>query len=255
MYDFNYSAYEPVNAVAGQAKLKVYLCPSVPRNSSGVTYTIPAALLSGVGLSTADVSLTNAGAIDYVPTTRVREEFLNIAYNTNTYTEPLEGWGKGGLFNPVLGVFDEVPEGARIRDQTDGTSNTIMIGEMASRNDLYRRGRRVTSTAPFDEAFFQSLVAGGAWVDPFGGNWELTGRPYDGGTGPQWFGPCAINCSNAKTHPHRALQDAAGLYSWHTGGALVLLGDGSVHFLSENLSSAIIAGLVTRSGNETVGDF
>ena len=255
MYDFNYSAYEPVNAVAGQAKLKVYLCPSVPRNSSGVTYTIPAALLSGVGLSTADVSLTNAGAIDYVPTTRVREEFLNIAYNTNTYTEPLEGWGKGGLFNPVLGVFDEVPEGARIRDPTDGTSNTIMIGEMASRNDLYRRGRRVTSTAPFDEAFFQSLVAGGAWVDPFGGNWELTGRPYDGGTGPQWFGPCAINCSNAKTHPHRALQDAAGLYSWHTGGALVLLGDGSVHFLSENLSSAIIAGLVTRSGNETVGDF
>ncbi|MCA9077656.1 MAG: DUF1559 domain-containing protein [Planctomycetaceae bacterium] len=254
-YDFNASAWDPVNAVAGQANIEAYLCPSSPRGDDGVTYSIPAALVSGIGLSTLDLNLNNAGAIDYVPTTRVREEFLNIAYNTSTYTDPLEGWGKGAIFNVALGLLDELPEGGRIRDLSDGTSNTMMIGELASRNALYRGRDKVEIAAPLDEAFMQDLVSGGAWVDPFGGNWELTGRPYDGGNGTDWFGPCSVNCSNAKTNPHQALQDAAGLYSWHTGGAQALLGDGSVHFLSENISGVIMSSLISRAGGEVGGNF
>lgn len=259
-YDFTRGAFEPgANATAGQAKLSVYICPSTPRTSSGVTYSIPAALLAPAGLSTADWSLTDAGATDYVCTNRVRPEFLNIAYNTTTYTSSnttaMDGWAMGFMGNQTLGI-PEVGSGGKIGHLTDGTSNTMIIGELAGRNTLFRKARQAISPAsPIDEAAYQAVAAGGAWVDPFNGNWELTGRPYDGGNGTQWNGPCGINCSNAKTNPHRALQDAAGLYSWHTGGAQMVLGDGSVRFLSENISGITLSQLITRAGGEVVGEF
>jgi type II secretory pathway pseudopilin PulG len=258
-YDMNFSAWEPRNAAAGRTKLPAYLCPSTPRSSKSITYTIPAALLMSAGLSTADLSLTDAGACDYIVTNRVRPEFLNIAYNVGTFTSAstsqMDGWAMGFMGNKNLPI-PEPGSGGNMRDQTDGTSNTMIIGELAGRNTLYRKGgRSVAPASASDEAAFQSIIGGGAWVDPFNGNWELTGRPYDGGTGTQWNGPCAVNCSNAKTNPHRALQDAAGLYSWHTGGAQILLGDGSVRFISENISGINMASLVSRGGGEVLGEF
>ena len=256
-YDFNYSAFEPKNAAVGQAKLNAFLCPSTPRAGNGISYSIPGSLLSSVGLSTATWTLTNAGATDYVCTNRVRPEFLNIVYNTTTYTQPLDGWAMGGTRNANFPPSSwNIPNGARMADLIDGSSNTMMVGEMAGRNTLYRAGNKpISAASATDEAAYQTILSGGAWIDPFGGNWELTGRPYDGGNGSTWNGPCPINCSNAKTNPHRALQDAAGLYSWHTGGAHGLMGDGSVRFLSQNISGITMAGLVSRMGSEVLGDF
>lgn len=45
-------------------------------------------------------------------------------------------------------------------------------------------------------------------------------------------------------------EEAAG--SWHPGGAMFLMGDGSVQFLSENIDMRIYRGLSTRNGGETV---
>lgn len=47
----------------------------------------------------------------------------------------------------------------------------------------------------------------------------------------------------------------AGFSSWHTGGAQVVLGDGTVRFLSENIDPTILTNLMRRSGGETLGDF
>ena len=44
-------------------------------------------------------------------------------------------------------------------------------------------------------------------------------------------------------------------YSFHTGGAHFLLGDGSVRFISENISFATFIGLATPAGSEVVGEF
>ena len=253
IYNFNLSAYEPSNAAAVQAKLAAYICPSTPRSGKGITYTLPKAAAGG--LLTADAVLTDAGASDYVAITRVKPAFLNIAYNTNTYTTDLEGWGKGGvcIAIPALAGSQTIPDGGALRDITDGTSNTIMIGELAGRNTLYRTGNIAVSPAsPADEAAFQQFASGGAWADPFNGVWELSGRNYDG-TGTQ--GPCGINCSNAKMTPARVFQYAAGLYAWHTGGAHVLMGDGSVRFLSQNLSGITLSQLISRAGGEAVGEF
>ena len=254
-YNFNMSAYDPVNAAAGQTKLTAFLCPSTPRASNSVTYTIPGSLLGSVGLSTANWTLTNAGATDYVCTNRVRDKFLNVVFN-NTGNAVQDGWAMGGTMNPNFPVSAwNIPSGGKLSDMTDGTSNTMMVGELAGRNSLYHAQRQVIAPASAsDEAALQSIIGGGAWICPFGGNWELSGRPYDGGTNTD-RGPCPINCSNAKLSVTKPLQDAAGLYSWHVGGAHGLLADGSVRFLNQNISGITFAALVSRSGGEVIGEF
>lgn len=257
-YDSSLSAWDANNLAAVQTVISGYLCPSSPRAGNSISYTIPSAVASSLFLSSLDMTLDSAGAIDYVSTTTVSGEFLDIVNNTSGSEDKL-GWGLGGMINSTLGAVVAIPLAGRIRDLTDGTSNTIMIGEMASRNQLYR-GRQPVAITPMsmggtDEGAFQDVAGGGAWADPFNGNWELSGRPFDGGSGAEDEGPCFINCSNAKTHPNNSLQDAAGLYSWHTGGALVLLGDGSVQFLSENMDGGTFGDMVSGAGGEIIGEF
>ncbi len=56
--------------------------------------------------------------------------------------------------------------------------------------------------------------------------------------------------------PGRERHHSDGLMSsYHTGGVQVLLADGSVHFLSENIDPEVISSLITRNGGEDVGDF
>ncbi len=45
------------------------------------------------------------------------------------------------------------------------------------------------------------------------------------------------------------------IFSFHTGGAHVLLADGSARFLNENLDTRVLRSLITRSEGEVVGDF
>jgi prepilin-type processing-associated H-X9-DG protein len=51
-------------------------------------------------------------------------------------------------------------------------------------------------------------------------------------------GPCAVNCQNGED-----------LYSFHPGGANVLMGDGSVHMLNSNISlTTVLELLVPNDG-------
>jgi prepilin-type processing-associated H-X9-DG protein len=43
--------------------------------------------------------------------------------------------------------------------------------------------------------------------------------------------------------------------SWHPSGAHFLMGDGSVHWLSENMDLRVYQALSTRAGNETGTEF
>jgi prepilin-type processing-associated H-X9-DG protein len=46
-----------------------------------------------------------------------------------------------------------------------------------------------------------------------------------------------------------------GPRSWHTGTAQVLLGDGSVRMLSDNIDTALHRSLHSKDGGEVVSDF
>ena len=51
------------------------------------------------------------------------------------------------------------------------------------------------------------------------------------------------------------IDEPQGASSTHTGGVHALLADGSVRFLSKNLSPEILRALITIHGNEAIGDF
>ena len=252
LYNFNYSCYEPVNQPAGQKSISIYLCPSTPRSneSTSITYTLPMAYTGG--LATADLNVINAAACDYVTTTGVRDVFLQIAYSNNSAND-LEGWANLARVspNPAYAAAQVIPKGGSIRDMTDGASNTIILGELAGRNLVYRTGQKIV-TASDPEAQFQAIFGGGAWVDINNGEWELSGRNYDG-SGVS--GPCAINCSNARIDSNGDTRHAAGLFSFHAGGAYIVLGDGSVRFLKQNIAGTTFASLISRSGGEIIGEF
>ena len=262
-YNYNLTAWDPANATVGQTVVPGYLCPSTPRaGAANVTYTIPKIIWGG--LISANLSLTNAASADYITLNRVDSGFMDTASGTSTFTSDLHGWAQGGIVsnNPAYTPSaSAVADGGRIADVTDGMSNTLIIGEVCGRNALYRTGYQqvVASGALTDEATWNSFLGGGAWIDPLNGNWELIGRNPDG-TGnfdgeSTYGGTCFINCSNARAQYKQPFQLAAGLYSWHAGGAQVLIGDGRVQLLSQNMDGLTFGGLISRSGGETPGNY
>lgn len=107
----------------------------------------------------------------------------------------------------------------RIRDITDGTSNTLMMGERSLKPGA-PTGQRQTGAIVWgrhsaSDAGFKFRVA---WPINFGNpNTSATGIAGDNG--------CARH----------------GISSEHTGGAQFLLGDGSVRFISENIAHNPVA--------------
>jgi len=239
------SEWSAVNALAVSRFVKGYTCPSNPLAERHNTYTIPAGTLfdSGFPPTAAPVTLTNGGPIDYIVTSGVRGDFSNKAQLDGWLATDRTGWATwsiGVLDVPVPGTGGE---GGRIRDITDGTSNTTLICELAGRNTLYRLQTPVPLTDPEAQANF--VTAGGNWADFLNGENWLEGRRADG-TDSGNGGECPINCSNAR---------GAGAYSFHVGGAFFLFADGSVHFINQNINLATLASLVTRQNDDIPGEF
>ena len=78
--------------------------------------------------------------------------------------------------------------------------------------------------------------AGASWAGP--GLLQGRGSTFNGAT---LLGPCAINCTNQRE-----------VYSFHPGGANVVLADGSVRFLQAVTDIRVLARLITRAGGEVV---
>ncbi|WP_437191853.1 DUF1559 family PulG-like putative transporter [Planctomicrobium sp. SH527] len=123
---------------------------------------------------------------------------------------------------------------------TDGTSNTILLGERVGGGEIFAKrtidSARTTSDGPAN---------GGAWGDLLNGEHWVGGSLYDGQPGTNG-GPCIMNCTNSRN---------TGYYSFHEGGAQFLMGDGVVRFVSANIAASTFAALITRAGDEIVGEF
>lgn len=126
----------------------------------------------------------------------------------------------------------------RIRDVTDGTSNTVMAAEILIVKDVSRHDIRGRYYNTYDG---NTLVTTALPPNPTVGDRTATGN-CDGTVNLR--APCASSGDN-------------GTYSrsMHVGGAHALLADGGVRFISDNISSLTFQNLGTRAGNEVVGEF
>jgi prepilin-type N-terminal cleavage/methylation domain-containing protein/prepilin-type processing-associated H-X9-DG protein len=129
-------------------------------------------------------------------------------------------------------------EGALIHDSPtpvinifDGTSNTILLAEVAGKPELWQNG--------LDQGVhINDFIAGqGGWADATSPGGLFAGSSSDGAVSP---GNCAVNCSNQY-----------GFYSFHQSGCNVLMCDGSVQFKSTGTSTKIACELLTARGAET----
>ncbi len=124
----------------------------------------------------------------------------------------------------------------------DGTSNTIMLGECAGREDVWRK--RVMTKLDYVANY---RARGGAWstndnVYTIG---QRVTSNYGSGTSAI---PGNLQINNSNEYGHI-------FYSFHDGGANFVFADGSVRFLGERMDLKLLASLVTRAGGEPVGEF
>jgi prepilin-type N-terminal cleavage/methylation domain-containing protein/prepilin-type processing-associated H-X9-DG protein len=188
--------------------LKILECPSAPQDHSYMNYSLPPPF---------NFVSWNGSSSDYGPEIGVDPNFL----------APFLGLPAGQNLQGAL----QPDKNIRIGDITDGTSNTILIAEIAARPNLWRAGKQVVGSVTY-------FSGAGGWGDATSGNAQLYGSSADGTMFP---GACGINCSND-----------FGLYSFHTGGANVVLADGSVHFLKTTTDILSLVALITRAGGEII---
>jgi prepilin-type N-terminal cleavage/methylation domain-containing protein/prepilin-type processing-associated H-X9-DG protein len=93
--------------------------------------------------------------------------------------------------------------------------------------------------------------------------WRGAGSTALRGRGTCWAAEGALNTqTNGYTTPNSIIPDLvmhhSGYFaprSWHRGGANVLLGDGSVRFLRDEVDTTLHRALYSRNGGEVIGPF
>ena len=259
-YNTQVPPWAPANALAVATKLNVYMCPSTPRASSVNVISMTDVEATAIFGGTQTAISYTGGASDYLTFDKSNNSYNNTAgtaqgyYQTNNRNE-----GPLGEFNTSVFAADppQISDrimSTKISDVRDGTSNTMMIEEVAGRNVLYAAGGvpvPVVTAALTDVAYQQQLAGGGCWADyavpTRPQSMQFSGQPNGTNTGFV-TGSCFMNCSNSRSF-------GTGGYSFHSGGINVLLADGASRFISQNVSGVTYRALISRDEGDPVGEF
>lgn len=148
-------------------------------------------------------------------------------------------------------------EAIKITDATDGSSNTLMVGEYSDwlfDQDGTKRDYRSSGQHGFIIGWHHegrpNGNAGGHQTDARVFNCATLRYRLNQKTGwTNWPGDCGGTglCSNASQN--------IPFNSPHQGGVQFLLGDGSVQFISDSIDFATLARLCVRNDGQPVGDY
>jgi prepilin-type N-terminal cleavage/methylation domain-containing protein/prepilin-type processing-associated H-X9-DG protein len=206
LYNYNLNWYDPANGPAISFPIKVFNCPSAP---SGRTDQV-------VDVNGNPTGTTGAEG-DYFAPNSVQAFWWPAAQQAAAGDEVQAAAMTQNVIRPLAEI-------------SDGTSNTLLISELAGRPFYYIKGVLQSTEG---ERF-------PAWWGPWASyNCDIYKTWSDDGLTPGGF--CTINCNNSW-----------GIYAFHTGGANAVFVDGSVHFLAVGLDRDVFAALVTRAGGEII---
>ena len=217
------------NKVISQMPLAVHQCPSDPLQQAFAVYD-----------SSFTTPIATVAHGNYVGCNGWEECF----WNSGGVGDPAGNDGlSGGYGQSGNGLFYRNSR-TRIADVTDGLSNTIVVGERSSNH------------AP---STWTGAVTGGrcpAWMatQPPSPYAPPPGPPYDNAD----FDEALVLGHGNATHLPSAdfpIFDPDVFYSFHTGGANFLFGDGSVHFLSSGIDPNTYQYLCTIAGGELLSDW
>ena len=234
-------AWDNQSVIAG-LKIPVYACPSDPNSDNP-----------------RDVSPKLASPL--YPTT--------YGFNFGTWL----------VYNPVNGAIGDGSFGPNarlgLRDFTDGTSNTLLAGEVRAKQHYGRNaapnGGNAIPGASLAEVNSR-IPSGITWCRPNGHTEWPDGRVHHQGfttTAPpnsQVIIPYAVDQCPAGTvvdftSQQEATSSTVATYavitsrSYHTGSVNACLVDGSVRSVSENIDLRVWRSLGTRHGGEVIGEF
>lgn len=197
LYDFSLGNASAVNQAAVSQMIPTYLCPSAPFRR--------------------EVPIPGCDTNNRAPGT--------YAISTGSGNP----WGTQAAGNPHNGAIVSTASGrTSMRDITDGTSNTLLVGEAAwnIHDYMFTRG-------------------------------PCTGQQRWGFT--YWASPYPLSTAFTTMAPFNPSSGGSSVLSRfrseHEGGVQFGLVDGSVRFLSENISQTLLDGMGTRAGGEVLGEF
>jgi prepilin-type N-terminal cleavage/methylation domain-containing protein/prepilin-type processing-associated H-X9-DG protein len=229
-YDLNEDWWRSPNREIVQNPLALLLCPSTP-------------IQERVQDKPESSPPNKTGACgDYFAPTGVHLE-INTSLPADqqfvNYNEKLSNGSENLVLDGVIAEQYEFNEQNTIKLVTDGLSNSILLGECAGREDVYR-GRE----------FYAVDYTGTPAVRARGGAWATTDNPYPIGLRSPWkanFGtiPGTVSINNSNEWGHC-------FYSFHPSGANFAMADGSVRNFSEDIELRTLADLTTRAGGEVV---
>jgi len=215
---------DPVNlppnygtSIVAGTHVKIYECPSAPNRT--VDY----------GPYLVSVGFPNVGPAILGPTDYAIIRGIGGTFATNCCP--------AGTVSGSTGAMGTKGVNRKLTDITDGTSNTLLVVEDAGRHQVYARNKPVTPNGPGQVGW----TLNAAWGD-YNTRVIVDGFSSDGLT--KNGGCCVINCSNNDE-----------IYAFHTGGANVLRGDGSVVFMKDSTAPGVLAALISYDGGEVVGDY
>jgi prepilin-type N-terminal cleavage/methylation domain-containing protein/prepilin-type processing-associated H-X9-DG protein len=226
--------------------VKTYLCPSDPTKST-LDYYNTCWGPYGNGGGAACFPGGGAGSNLNPPPGQIwaRSDYFPIAGIHDALTNLLGLRAQYPGSTQMMGTINDpqYPNGGpfTMASVTDGLSNTIFMSECGGKPVGYNRKHQIYMSEvdglPVDGSIEPVSSAGGAWGDMFCYSALAGGRCDDSG---QRLGPCMINTTSNNE-----------IYSWHTGGANALFGDGSIRFVRETTAPTVVIALVTRAGGET----
>lgn len=217
-----------------------YICPSSPlpkfRERDNVRLLIPNYVgIAGVSVGVSPIDSDNNGVVDGT----------NITIPGRIATRDAQRASYLHRSNGALYWISNV----KFKDFRDGTSNTMVVGEQSDfgANDTDIRSGWDWG-AWMGAAQLPNAGGGWAWDDPrianvttLHPNWRINAKPARNSHG--WIGNAGEGPGNCP------------LQSAHPGGVQVLMGDGAVRFMGENIDMGVAFNIGDRRDGNPVGEW